>query len=381
MRMDKLRDGAYRLLWSAQERRLRLVPRLVLGLMLSALLYLLLSWIADRLLLDAAWRLWGAPIWVAARGLGQLLAVVLGVFLAVRLLDRRPLAALGFHLGRGWWLDLAFGLALGALLMTGIFLVEWAAGWVTISGTLMTDANSPPFALAFLGALVLFTCVGFYEELFARGYLLRNLAEGLSFRPLRTRGGVVLAWLLSSIAFGLAHLGNPHASLTSTANLILAGLFLGLGYVLSGELAIPIGLHITWNLFQGNVFGFPVSGLALGPRLIATAQHGPELWTGGPFGPEAGLIGVAAMGLGSLLILAWVRRRYGRVALQVQLAYPPRRERFPISEGGTQSWHPFKSDSASSQASGSPWPTTTQRIRAESPRSKRERRSPSSRGG
>jgi len=320
MKMSGLRAGFSWLFWNAHERRLRLVPRLALGVMLIVLLYLLLSWVANRVLSDAVGRLWGVPGWVAVQGLSQFLAIFLGILLAVRLLDRRPLVALGFHFGRGWWPDLAFGLTLGALLMAGIFLAEWVAGWVTITGILTTGPNSPSFPPAFAGAVVLFICVGFYEELFARGYILRNLAEGLCFRPLRARGGVVLAWLLSSLAFSLAHLGNPHASLASTANLILAGLFLGLGYVLTGELAIPIGLHITWNLFQGNVFGFPVSGTALGPRLIATAQHGPEVWTGGPFGPEAGLVGTLAMCLGSLVILAWVRWRYGRIALQAQLA-------------------------------------------------------------
>jgi len=325
MKVSKLRDGAYRLLWSAQERRLRLAPRLAIGIALIALLRTLLGWIGGNALLEQAGRLWGAAGWVAVRGLTRLLAISVGTFLAARFLDRRPFAAFGFHLRRGWWLDLGFGLVLGALLMAGVFLIERAAGWVTVTGTLVTDTGRLSFAPALLGALVLFLCVGVYEELYARGYVLRNLAEGLSFWPLSVRGGVVLAWVSSSVGFSLAHYNNPHATLTSTATLILAGLFLGLGYVLTGELAIPIGLHISWNLFQGNVFGFPVSGTTLGPYFIATAQRGPELWTGGPFGPEAGLIGVLAMGVGSLAVLAWVRLRHGRIILQTQLAEPPRR--------------------------------------------------------
>ena len=321
----ELRDSAYRLLWNAQERRLRLVPRLATGIALVSLLGILLGWAGGNALLERAGRLWGAPGWVAVRGLSRLLAILLGTTLAARFLDRRPFGAFGFHLGWGWWLDLGFGLALGALLMTGIFLAERAAGWVTITRTMAADADGLPFAPAFLGALALFICVGLYEELYARGYVLRNLAEGLRFWPFLARGGVVLAWLFSSVAFGLAHRNNPNTSSASTANLILAGLFLGLGYVLTGELAISIGLHITWNLFQGNVFGFPVSGLTLGPYFVATAQRGPELWTGGPFGPEAGLIGILAMWGGSLAVLAWVRLRHGRIILQTRLAEPPRR--------------------------------------------------------
>ena len=100
------------------------------------------------------------------------------------------------------------------------------------------------------------------------------------------------------------------------ANLMVAGLFLGLGLVLTGRLGLPIGLHISWNFFQGNVFGFPVSGNDYAAAtFLAIRQGGPDLWTGGAFGPEAGLIGIGAILLGCGLTVLWVRFSYGRVAL------------------------------------------------------------------
>src|SRR5918911_723693 len=75
----------------------------------------------------------------------SLLAATLTVWLAGRFLDRRPFSAFGFHLGAGWWLDLLFGMILGALLMTTIFLVELGLGWVRVTGTFETHGTDAPF--------------------------------------------------------------------------------------------------------------------------------------------------------------------------------------------------------------------------------------------
>jgi membrane protease YdiL (CAAX protease family) len=252
-------------------------------------------------------------------GLISLAMILLTCLLAAFLLDRRPFADFGFHFNRRWWRLFGFGLLLGAGLMAFIFLVELAAGWVKITGFLRPGASGPFWGQIGL-AIILFICVGIYEELLARGYQLRNLAEGFCLPQLNPRTALVIGYILSSIIFGLLHAGNPNASLISTLNLFLAGLFLGLGYVLTGELALPIGLHITWNFFEGNVFGFPVSGANAGATFIAIQQGGPDFFTGGAFGPEAGLVGILAIILGAILIAWWVRHTTGRLALQERLA-------------------------------------------------------------
>ncbi len=270
-----------------------------------------------------------SPAALVLGGLLSLVPALASVWIAGRFFDRRPFPGFGLGLNRDWWLDLGFGLLLGVILMTGIFLVELAAGWIRITGTLTTPEGSPPFVLAILAPLFLFLCVGFGEELVSRGYQLKNMAEGLNHPGLGgPRGAILLAWVLSSSVFGVAHVLNPGATLVSTINIAFAGLLLGVGYVLTGRLAISIGLHITWNFFQGNVFGFPVSGLdGIGASFIEIEQGGPALFTGGAFGPEAGLMDIAATVVGSLLILLWVRVRSGKATLEPSIAEPPLQKR------------------------------------------------------
>ena len=274
-------------------------------------------WAVERFIVETPWLF-------AFYGLTMLIALPASVWLVGRFLDRRRFVDFGLHLDRDWWIDFAFGLALGGVLMTGIFLVELALGWVTVQGTFVSRDADASFLTALLPPLLSFVAVGFYEELFSRGYQLRNLAEGLT-GLVGPRGAILLAALLSSLVFGLLHASNPNASAISTLNLVLAGLLLlAMGALLTGELAIPIGLHITWNFFQGNVFGFPVSGTDFrSATFIQIEQGGPDLWTGGAFGPEAGLIGLIIMVLGGLLTILWVRRRYGKVGLHPGLAQPP----------------------------------------------------------
>ncbi|MCB0063316.1 MAG: CPBP family intramembrane metalloprotease [Caldilineaceae bacterium] len=256
----------------------------------------------------------------------NLTLVVVATLVMALYIDRRPIRAIGLQFDPAWWSDLGFGLVLGALLMAGIFMTEWLLGWVSVVALFSAGLPNQPWAIMIWQPLVLFIVVGISEELLSRGYQLRNFAEGLATAMHRRPVAVVVAWLLSSILFGLLHIFNPNSSWRSTLGLVLVGGGWGVGYLLTGRLGISIGLHITWNFFQGNVFGFPVSGNVLSPAtVIQIQQHGPPSWTGGAFGPEAGLMGVVAILLGTLLTYWWVQHTYGEVRIQLALAdYLPR---------------------------------------------------------
>jgi len=239
-------------------------------------------------------------------------------WLMARLIDHRPFTDFGFHFDRKWWLDLGFGLMLGALLMTGIFLSMKMAGWISITGPASTNSGLP-LSLAFILRVVAFGVVAINEELAFRGYQLKNLSEGFAGKRIDPRAAIWFAFLFSSAFFGITHLANENATIFSTLTVALAGLLLCLPYMLTGELGLSIGLHLTWNLFQGPVFGFPVSGAVQGTHLFSTQITGPDLWTGGAFGPEVGLIGLVWALVGCGLTLWWIKWSRKKIELYIPL--------------------------------------------------------------
>lgn len=230
------------------------------------------------------------------------IATAVGVLIAARFLDHRPFPGFGLATDAEWWRDLAVGLALGGGLIAALYLAGVAFGVYR-----PRFAPAAPDGLTVIGGFALVTAfmivVGFYEELVFRGYLLTNFAEGLTFR-LDGRAAVVVAVALSSLGFAAVHGSNPNMSPLGVATIAVAGVALGLGYALTGRLALPIGFHITWNLSH-FVFGLPVSGLDLGLRLFATERAGPALLHGGAVGPEGGLLGLGATLVGCLVILGY----------------------------------------------------------------------------
>src|SRR4051794_31331456 len=51
------------------------------------------------------------------------------------------------------------------------------------------------------------------------------------------------------------HASEPNATTLSTVNTMISGVLFGVAYVLTGELALPIGLHLAWDFVQGFGLG------------------------------------------------------------------------------------------------------------------------------
>jgi uncharacterized protein len=255
------------------------LPRLVWTGLLALLLGRLLFWIAPAVMRAANVTLTGS-IRNAAM---SLVVFAAGLWLFER---KRPRdAGLGLT---GAVSQTARGFLLGALLLTAVTGVLALTGSYRILG--WADVPEGTTRATQLGrAVVIFLAVAIFEEVTVRGIIFRQLEQAI---------GTWLAILASALFFGFGHRGNPGATwVSSVAIAIEAGALLAAAYVATRSLWMPIGLHWAWNLFEGPVWGSPVSGIDL--AVLANARFpGPRLLTGGAFGPEAGL---PAMVLGAAL--------------------------------------------------------------------------------
>ncbi len=247
--------------------------------------------------------IWSNPTGIAST-VPQFIGVTASIWIAARLLDKRPLSDYGLNINRQWWTEFLAGVFIASIAVGFIFIIEWFAGWLMITGYGWETPDNTAFGWRIAGLFAAMLMVGFYEELFSRGYQILNLAEGLHYPTIGTRGAVAIALVLTSLLFGLLHFFNPSASVISTFNIVLAGVVLGVPYILTGSLALSAGLHFSWNFVMGGIVGFPVSGMKFKASIIQINQQGLELWTGGAFGPEAGLLGL--VGMTTIIILSCV---------------------------------------------------------------------------
>ena len=233
----------------------------------------------------------------------NLIATTASVYIARRWLDKMSFESLGLKLNQQAFMDVLVGIGITVVQMGLIFVVMLGLGWLTFEGFAW---EFDPIGTVITGVLTFFIgfiIVGWNEELLSRGYHLQTIASGIN-----------LFWgvVISSAVFALLHLANPSASWVSTAGIFFAGIFLAYGYIRTKQLWLPIGLHIGWNFCEGVVFGFPVSGTET-YKLTRIEVTGPEIWTGGPFGPEAGLIVLPALLVGVLLIYLYTASRNANI--------------------------------------------------------------------
>ncbi len=225
----------------------------------------------------------------------ELVAAVAATAIMARSIDRREWSYMGLSrsaaqpslLVTGWCVGMV-GIALACVLLL-------AGGWLDILQT----GSGGSWAAAALRTTVILTIAAFAEELICRGYLLSIVRDSVG-----VRGAV----LLTSAFFGLLHLFNPGATAQSVAVVTLAGVLLATVRLALKSLYAAWMAHLGWNWLMAVPLHASVSGERFeSPGYVAVAT-GPTWLSGGPWGPEGGVVAAACMVAG----IAYLYTRHRR---------------------------------------------------------------------
>ena len=166
-----------------------------------------------------------------------------------------------------------------------------------------------------LSWLSLFLLVGVVEEVIFRGILFRLIAD---------KWNIAVGLTTSSLLFGLAHLGNPGATLWAALAIALAsGWLFGMAYTYHQMIWVPVGMHWAWNYLEGGVFGCAVSGTPLNYLPLITPRiSGADILSGGAFGPEASIICVAlGIALSIVYTVLYVKKKKRTLGAEPEMLF------------------------------------------------------------
>lgn len=210
--------------------------------------------------------------------------------ISVRVFERAtlPIVGLGWRPGSGR--NVLYGLLAGVAGALCVTLLPLLLG----IAYLVPDPERPASlaSIGFVSLLLLFGAIG--EELMFRGY---------GFQIIAGQFGPAVALVVSSIAFGLVHVTNLNASTLGIVNTVAYGFVLGYAVLRTGELWAAIGIHFGWNWIL-PLAGVSLSGFKIGLTGYALRWRVSELWSGGEYGPEAGILTTAVV----VALLVFLRR-------------------------------------------------------------------------
>lgn len=213
---------------------------------------------------------------------------------ACTFLRKELLSSIGFHIDKRWFKEIFLGTFIGAGLILAATCMIWATGGVRFE----LDPSRSLNALAY--GFYVFLFVALFEETLFRGFIFQRLLDG---------AGIWVAQIVLALLFALGHWDNPGmegaTKFWASLDLALGAILLGLAYVRTRSLALPIGIHLGWNWAQGYLLGFGVSGKDQSGWFQPVFQGKAEWLTGGNFGPEASIFAVIVDLIFIIMLWKW----------------------------------------------------------------------------
>ena len=279
-------NGAKAIFWN--EREFRAGWRLLIYLLFVVLFTLAGSFLATALHFPQITRAGvTATSMLVQECLGLIAALAAAAIMG--LLEARPFGGYGLPraaaFGARFWQGAAWGIAM----IAGIIFLIRAFGGFSFGELALRGRELWGYAALWV---VVFICVGLFEEFLFRGYAQFTLATGIGFWPAATA---------LSAAFGAVHLFNRGEGKVGALSVFAIGMFFCLTLRRTGNLWFAVGLHAAFDWGETFLFSVPDSGLVAPGHLLNSSFHGPIWLTGGTVGPEGSVMAFAVVSLAAVL--------------------------------------------------------------------------------
>ncbi len=232
------------------------------------------------------------------------LSVLISLYIQIKYLDKSSFKKYGLKLNNIWFKEFSFGFLIPIIQLSIFFIFLYLTGNLTISNYFTTSSSDYSFIEGFLSEFFGLIIGSSAEEIFFRAFLFYLVYEALrTLKKDPTKRALLILFLIAPL-FGLAHINNTGATIVSTINLGLDAILMCLPFLITGRLGMSIGMHLSWNLFQGAVFGFAISG-NIAKASILKVNIVDNLITGGSFGAEGSILLIVLDLIAIAFILLW----------------------------------------------------------------------------
>jgi membrane protease YdiL (CAAX protease family) len=182
---------------------------------------------------------------------------------------------------------LTMGVLLGCTLAAAIVLIQYYAHSLTVTATRSFLPLLPNLWNTFVNSTI--------AEVLIIGIFFRIIEDWL--------GTYIALALLITIFFAL-HITAPGATVISAACVAMhAALLNATSYIYTRSLWSPIAIHFAWDFSFAAIAGASVNDNTLDTSLLTTTANGPDLFTGGYFGPQGSIqAGLLCLLTGAMLL-------------------------------------------------------------------------------
>ena len=151
-----------------------------------------------------------------------------------------------------------------------------------------------------------------YLPLFLIGYAIQSFGEeiicrGWALTYFSKRHGILLAILISNIAFVIPHMGVAGFDILTAINIFLIGTLFAIIFLKYDNIWIVGAVHATWNFLSGPLFGVDVNGFST-ISLLKLSKISPNILNGGSYGPESSLLVTIVVVIAIILALYYFKK-------------------------------------------------------------------------